>query len=208
MLAVMAVLVGFGVNDVGARRATTWKCGTTKRYWSSSCGAIGSATSRHCSEGGRLVNPNSCWFLFSAPSIHLLFMAKAIAPVLFAHLLPQAYRHTHAHTHAHMHAQTHVLLLFSETQSTTGITHFERGSRACGFLLMGCSSLCQQEEIACQPGRVTFVSPTASATINSTAHEVFFIACADLLSLFSFHLLPPPLPFLFCLALLFRTPFW
>lgn len=35
-------------------------CGSRRFYWSESCGAIGTAVSRHCSHGGRLVNPTSC----------------------------------------------------------------------------------------------------------------------------------------------------
>ena len=35
-------------------------CGTVHDYWSQSCGAIASGTSRHCSEGGKLVYDGAC----------------------------------------------------------------------------------------------------------------------------------------------------
>lgn len=47
-------------NTAASRRHKSPGCGSSQKYWSSSCGAIGTATSRHCSEGGTLVNPDSC----------------------------------------------------------------------------------------------------------------------------------------------------
>eukprot|EP00043_Microstomoeca_roanoka_P028859 m.19814 g.19814 ORF g.19814 m.19814 type:complete len:1099 (-) comp8753_c0_seq1:158-3454(-) len=100
------------ISSACARRPVTYQCGSSRKYWSTSCGAIGTAAARHCSEGGTLVNPSSCK------------------------------------------------------------THFEYGSRACGFLLMGCSSMCKIEEVECQPGRVTFVSRQTELTFNTTSKGV------------------------------------
>eukprot|EP00053_Salpingoeca_punica_P018375 m.179848 g.179848 ORF g.179848 m.179848 type:complete len:1076 (+) comp17417_c0_seq2:281-3508(+) len=44
------------------------KCGTSLTYWSESCGAIGSKAARYCSNGGVLVNPDSCVSHFEGAS--------------------------------------------------------------------------------------------------------------------------------------------
>lgn len=58
--AVLLVMVTGCIHATVARRASSWQCGSSRKYWSSSCGPIGSAAARHCSAGGSLVNPNAC----------------------------------------------------------------------------------------------------------------------------------------------------
>eukprot|EP00045_Choanoeca_perplexa_P011545 m.123105 g.123105 ORF g.123105 m.123105 type:complete len:1130 (-) comp15670_c0_seq2:15-3404(-) len=113
---ILLVLALLAPVDVLARKPASEHCGTSTAYWSTSCGPIGSALSRFCSDGGYLVNEMAC------------------------------------------------------------ATHFQPGSRACGALMLGCSSLCSLEEIPCQQGVVGFAhSKSTLCVVDSVLQGSEFV---------------------------------
>lgn len=122
-------------------------CGASRQYWSSSCGPIGKTS-----------NIQSPFFFqrdMNARNSPISFLFRRRASLqrtlMFVRLLSSC-------------------LLTCDGWS--GATHFELGSRACGALLFGCSSLCVIQDLPCAPSYISFSQSSIKMKYNPSSNRV------------------------------------